>query len=110
MLVTARRILERRRLRDAEFGASLFGEPAWESLLELYIRESSGLSTTAAQLRAASTGPSSTSERWLKKLEQEGLVRRRAHPASNDSEFVELTDAARTSLERYLAAVGSLTG
>lgn len=108
MLCAAKQILERRRLRQREFGSALFGEPAWEMLLELYVRESSGASTTTTQLQAASASPPSTSVRWLQKLQQEGLVNRRSHPVDHGTEFLELTNAARGTLERYLAAVGAL--
>ena len=108
MLRTAKQILERRRLRQAEFGPKLFAEPGWDMLLELYISESAGASTTAAQLNAKSRAPDTTFVRWLQNLEQEVLVTRRPHPVDHGTEFVELTNKARGALERYLTAVVSL--
>lgn len=108
MLHTAKQILERRRLRQTEFSAALFGESAWEMLLELYVEESSGASTTTTQLQAGPSSRSSTSARWLQKLEQEDLVSRRWHPVNHGTEFVELTNGAREALERYLLAVAAL--
>lgn len=109
MLRAARQIMERRRLREEEFRPTFFGEPAWEMLLELYIRESSGTSTTVAQLQARSGSPASTVGRWLHLLDREGLVSRRPHPVDHGTEFVELADRARESLERYLEAIGRLS-
>lgn len=108
MLRAAKQTLERRRLREAEFRPTFFGEPAWEMLLELYIRDSSGASTTTAHLQAGSGSPPSTVLRWLQQLERENLVIRYAHPVDHGTDFVELTDEARDSLERYLAATRQL--
>lgn len=109
MLRTARQIMERRRLREKGFRPTFFGEPAWEMLLELYIRESSGASTTVEQLQAGSGSPASTVERWLQLLERDGLVNRRSHPVDHGTEFVELADPARESLETYFKAIGRLS-
>lgn len=80
-------------------------DPAWDMLLQVYIRDTSGASTTASQLKQASLVPPSTAERWLEYLEKEGLVRGKPHPTDEATEFVELTDNTREALERYLAVV-----
>ncbi len=99
----ARQILARRRLRETIFKSTLFGEPAWEMLLELYIRESSGASITTDELKKAAGGPLSTSARWLKMLERDYLIIRRPHPVDHGTEFVDLTSEAKEALETYLS-------
>lgn len=83
----------------------MFGETAWEMLLNLYVRYHTGRSSTAAQLQRASRNAPSTANRWLGHLEEQELVIRRAHPVDSTTEFVELTDAAREALDRYLGAI-----
>ena len=105
MARVAEGILRQRRRRNDYFGASLFAESGWELLLELYLRESSGSSTTAEQLLATVLSPTSIAARWLKHLQEAGLVRRLVHPRELGTEFVELTNKSRQAMEAYLAAV-----
>lgn len=100
----AQAIRQLRRVRRDEFGLAV-GEPAWDMLVELYYRDSIGASTTAMQLKEASFVPGSSAHRWIKHLEQEGLVRIKAHPEDGRTGFVELTDDGREALELYLTEV-----
>lgn len=100
----AQAIRELRRVRRDEFGLAV-GEPAWDMLIELYYRDSTGASTTATQLKEAAFVPHSSADRWLKHLERERFVRARGHPTDIQTEFVELTNVAREALERYLVQV-----
>lgn len=104
---TAQAMLQRRRRRSDEFEPTMFGEPAWEMLLALYVRETSGASSTAEELQPASATASSA-ERWLRYLEKEGLARRRYYPRDGRTVFVELSNRGRQALDRYLGAVGEL--
>lgn len=105
---TAEGILLRRRRRNSEFDSGIFDEPAWDMLLELYVRETSGTSCTAEELKAASAVASSTAERWLHYLEKEGLAVCRYYPRGQGTVFVALTNRARQAFDRYLAAIGDL--
>ena len=102
LIRAAQCILQRRQRRNDLFNRDIFGEPAWDMLLTLFVRDSSGASSTAVQLVTAAETAPSTGVRWLGYLEKEGLVTRRRHPLDHQTEFVELTDRARDSLERYL--------
>lgn len=103
LVKTAQSILARRRRRHDHFEAAIFGEPAWEMLLHLYIRDVSGASTTTSQLRQFAGVPAA--ERWLRHLEREGLVVARPHPCEPGTDFVELTNSTREALDDYLIAV-----
>ena len=105
MVRTAQRILERRRSRTSEFDDVMFGEPAWDMLLDLYVREAHGASTTASQLLEGTGARPVTASRWLQFLEEKGLASRRPHPLDQRVEFVALTGRARDSLDRYLSNV-----
>lgn len=101
----ALRILEARRRRKDEFDHSMFGEPAWEMLLELFVRDTAGLSSTASQLKEMVGVLPSTGSRWLQYLELQALVARREHSLDPSIEFVELTEKGRRTLERYLGSL-----
>lgn len=100
----AQAIRQLRRLRGDVFGI-VIQEPAWDMLLQVYIRDTTGAFITAAQLKNESLVPPSTAERWLHYLENEGLVSRKTRSIDEQTELVELTDAAREALVRYLAVV-----
>ena len=103
LIRAAQSILQRRQRRKYLFAPAIFGEPAWDMLLTLFVRDGSGASSTAVQLETAAATAPSTGVRWLSYLEKEGLVTRRKHALDHETEFVELTDRARDALERYLS-------
>ena len=102
---TAYAILLRRRQRYEEFHPRMFGEPAWDMLLELYVRETSGSSSTAEHLQLASGTAPSTAGRWLQYLAEEGLIARRNRPLNGGGILVELTDHGREALDQYLTSI-----
>jgi DNA-binding MarR family transcriptional regulator len=105
----AERLLRQRQQRSDYVSSTLFAEPGWDMLLELYVIENSGSSTAASALLPHSAITKSTKARWLDHLEQLRLVRRRAHPLEPDTEFVELTNEGARELERYLSSIGDLS-
>ena len=98
----AREILRHRRRRYDLFGRSMFGEPAWEMLLRLYMLDS-GQRQTLSRLAEFCGAPKTTAIRWIEYLEVQRLIRRESHPNDKRAEFVELTDRAREALELYLS-------
>lgn len=74
-------------------------------LVELYLREHSGLATTIDELKLAAHCPSSTAQRWLEYLVTEGFVRRKPHPTETKIHFFELTPQASDAFDGYFAAV-----
>lgn len=98
----ARNVLSRRRRRYAIFGRAMFGEPAWEILLLLYVSSPSARQTITrlADLAGASK---STALRWIDYLEGQRLVVREVHPTDKRANFVELTDKGREAIEVYLS-------
>lgn len=98
----ARNIYRSRRTRTRVFSDNaLFGEPAWDMLLDLFIAEADGkqLSVTAACIGAAV--PTSTALRWLVILEDRGLVRRENDPRDARRVFLHLTSEGYDRMIRY---------
>lgn len=100
-LAQVREVLQLRRARTRYFKSQLFGEPAWDMLLELYAANLTQRRMSISSLCESSGTPATTALRWLTTLEQEGLLQRRADPLDRRRVFVELTEAGSKALGAY---------
>lgn len=88
----ARQSYEDRRQRDRVFNdPALFGEPAWDILLDLFVsyRDGRKISTSSACIGAAV--PPTTALRWLTVLTERNLIEREDDPHDARRHFVRLT-------------------
>lgn len=99
----AKAVLKDRRRRAELFNPSIFGEPAWEILLTLFVADQDGPRLTIGRLAQFADTKLTTTLRWLDYLEDQGLVSREAHPNDARTCFVTLTDKARSALRLYLS-------
>ena len=99
----ARQMLLARRRRTRMFNKCMFGEPAWDMLLALYVGASAGPRYSVSRLSDLSGSPPTTALRWLDYLAKEQLVVRAPNPTDRRSDFIEITDKGRTALEQYLS-------
>lgn len=95
-------ILRSRGRRNRLFGANLFGEPAWDILLELYAAECSERKLSVSGASYASATPHSTGLRWIHRLEKEGWIRRVGDPADLRRSWVELTEDSSARMRQLL--------
>lgn len=108
LLRVATRIHALREARFSHFDDDLFGEPAWDILLALYIAQGRGFSMKTTEVCAESKSPQTTALRWLEHLERSGLVVRRQNPHRMNSSLVEITEKAALELNRYLAKASAI--
>ena len=101
----ARAILEDRRQRAQIFNRGMFGEPAWELLLTLYIADKEGPRLTIGRLIQHAGVAQATAIRWLEYLLDQGLISRVEHPTDARTAIITLTDKARDALGVYLAGL-----
>ena len=96
-----------RRLRREYFPElqKLLGEPAWDILLDLHVRQRAMPVSSAC---FGADAPVTTALRVLRKLERLGLVERGDHPTDGRTSIVSPTSAATAAMERYLERVGRL--
>lgn len=101
-LILARQAYRDRRRRDELFrDGDLFGEPAWDILLDLFIaaKEGKRISITSACIGAAA--PSTTALRWLNILDREGLIEREGDAHDMRRSYVRLTPAGYGKMLEY---------
>ncbi len=99
----ARRFYSQRRRRSRHLPAGLFGEPAWDILLDLFIAAEEGRRIPVTSACIAADVPATTGLRWLQVLENSELVERRADPADGRRTHVALTVAGYTAMATCLA-------
>lgn len=97
-------ILSRRRLREEFFGSDMFGEPAFELLLDLFIQEIDGQNVYTTSLAVASGAPLTTALRQIAMLVDRGFVQRVPDPVDRRRVMVQLTERGSAAMWRYLTA------
>ena len=98
-----RALLRLRRSRDQIFEPDLFGEPAWDILLELYASGLAGRRECVSGLSAVSGVPPTTALRWIAALEDRGWIRRTPDRFDRRRSNVFLTERAEASLGAFFA-------
>lgn len=91
-----------RAARDMHIPSSLFGEPAWNMLIELFISSRRGETSVAKSICFASGAPYSTAWRWLRQLECEGLVQTGGDLTDHRRKLVSLTEQGNRSVTACL--------
>lgn len=100
----ARQTYEDRRRRHKIFQSDeLFGEPAWDILLDLFIaaKERRRVSVTSACIGSAV--PSTTALRWISILERQGFLTREADPGDARRVYVRLSPSGYEAMLEYFS-------
>ena len=89
-----------RRSRTKELPHSLFGEPSWDFLLELFVADARGVRMTVRQIIECHQISPAVASRWLMHLSAEGLI---VGDGSGDlDDELTLSGAAMEKMERLL--------
>jgi len=105
-LALARKTYALRRKRAVIFGnPDLFGEPAWDIMLDLFIAHGDGKTVSVSSACIGSASPATTGLRWLGVLADEGLVARENDPEDHRRVMVKLTATGQAAMERFFEAV-----
>jgi hypothetical protein len=97
----AERLYSDRRKRDEHFPPGLFGEPAWDLLLALFVAREDGRELSLAEACEAAGADAETGPEVIRKLESNDLVAR----GGSDGGTVRLTERAVERLSDYLARI-----
>ena len=93
----AERLYSDRRRRDEHFPPGLFGEPAWDLLLALYIAREEGKDLHIAQAFDSAFIEPEAGRDLVRRMESEGLV------AAGSRDSIRLTESAAERLTDYLS-------
>ena len=98
----ARVIYVSRRNRERHFPSDLFGEPAWDMLLDILVHTHSGKRSKVTDVTNGSCVPEATALRWIDRLESARLIVRTRDAKDARRRFVDLTPAGESRLLRHL--------
>jgi DNA-binding MarR family transcriptional regulator len=93
--------------RSRHFSAELFGEPAWDILLELYAAELVQQRVPISQVTVQANIPPTTVLRWVKVLDAAGHIVRKPDPFDARRVFLSLTPKTSYAMGSYFADGGS---
>lgn len=109
MVALAEKIYNQRRLRNNLFDEpDLFGEPAWDILIDMYINTSKNKCVSVTSSCIASGAPMTTALRWLKTLEKRGYIFREGDDTDGRRSFIKLTYKGYDKINKYLYDISKL--
>lgn len=98
-------IIRARAARTKYFKATLFSDPAWDMLLQLYWAAVSGEELSVKSVAHGSGTPWATALRWINILLEEGLIERERDTRDGRRTLVRLSEGGLTAMENYLASL-----
>ncbi|MFM5885688.1 MAG: winged helix DNA-binding protein [Novosphingobium sp.] len=102
-----RRIIRQRQMRARFFDGDLFGDPAWDMLLDLTAARAEHARVSVTSLCIASGVPPTTALRWIGQMTDAGLFQRVEDDSDRRRAFITLTDKAADGMARYFAELGN---
>jgi hypothetical protein len=100
-----RQLIANRQARARFFDAELFGDPAWDMLLDLTAAHGEGAQVSVTSLCIAASVPATTALRWLTQMVESGIFIRVPDPADKRRAFIALSDRSLTAMAGYFASL-----
>lgn len=100
-----RQVIANRQARARFFDAELFGDPAWDMLLDLTAAHGEGTQVSVTSLCIAAAVPATTALRWLTQMVESGIFVRVPDPADKRRAFIALSDRSLTAMAGYFASL-----
>lgn len=105
ILKYAENLYNLRRQRENFFDKSLFGEPAWDLLLDLFIQGERGKQVSISSACVGAAVPTTTALRWVTTLMTKGLLCRVTDDTDARRSILKLTREGRQTMIRFLEKV-----
>lgn len=99
----AKRVLAARRLRAEIFKGTIFGDPAYDILLDLFIRSQRAQPSSIGDSVDASGVPEATALRYIKTLVEKGYIGRLPHPHDKRKSSLIMMPTAFSMMNQWLA-------
>jgi hypothetical protein len=103
-----RKLIKLRRDRDRHLPPELFGDPAWDMLLDLTAARLDQIDVPVSSLCLAAAVPTTTALRWVRSLSEAGLFVRRTDPTDARRAFITLSDEAHQAMLGWLRRFASV--
>ena len=100
-----RQIIANRQARGRFFDPALFGDPAWDMLLDLTAAHGEGARVSVTSLCIAAGVPATTALRWLTQMVESGIFIRVPDAADKRRAFIALSDRALAAMSGYFASL-----
>ena len=100
-----RQVIANRQARGRFFDPALFGDPAWDMLLDLTAAQGEGVQVSVTSLCIAAGVPATTALRWLTQMVESGIFVRLPDPADKRRAFIAMSDSALAAMAKYFASV-----
>jgi hypothetical protein len=100
-----RQIIANRQARARFFDPDLFGDPAWDMLLDLTAAHCEGARVSVTSLCIAAGVPATTALRWLTQMVESGIFVRVPDPADRRRAFIVMSDKAIAAMSGYFASL-----
>jgi hypothetical protein len=101
-------IIRARRSRDKFFDASLFGDPVWDILLDLYLARLDQRRTTVSSLCIAAAVPATTALRYISALARSEIIIRQPSILDGRVVYVDLSEEAFSRMSEYFERFSEL--
>ncbi|MDB5714418.1 MAG: hypothetical protein JWO15_1815 [Sphingomonadales bacterium] len=98
----AERIYRSRRHREQIFKDDIFADPAWDILLDLFVKTQHGEQVNISSACHAAGVPEATALRYLKALTEKEYVERILHDSDRRSTILRLTDLGTDLMKQWL--------
>jgi DNA-binding MarR family transcriptional regulator len=102
LLERAEKLYRLRRQRGRHFDESLFGEPAWDLLLDLFIQGERGTAVSVSSACVAAAVPTTTALRWITTLMRKGLIDRTTDQDDGRRRLIKLSAQGRKMMAGLL--------
>lgn len=89
--------------RANQFNPALFGEPAWDMLLDLFVQKVAGSRVSSTSLCLGANVPYSTGQRYIDRLVEEGLVYRFTPPDDLRLVLIDYTQEGFKRMRAYIS-------
>jgi DNA-binding MarR family transcriptional regulator/DNA-binding NarL/FixJ family response regulator len=103
-----RAMIKVRRLRERYLPPALFGEPAWDILLDLCAARIERTRVAVSSLCIAAAVPPTTALRTIRTMTEQGLLNRVADATDKRRVFIELAEPTAAAMQAYIAAARSI--
>ena len=100
-VAVAKRMVRDRFRRTQFFASSLFADPAWDMMLDIFIAEAEGRATPVMNLCLSSHVPETTTLRWVRTLEHAGIFIREKDEHDQRRVLVRLSPEAAKAMAQY---------